>query len=522
MRRTLLGLALAAVGSVAGLALVPGIGAAASTGTVCGDLARLAIPDVKVTSATFVDAGSFSPPGASRPLSVKAFCRVSAVASPTADSQIAIEVWLPPAGEWNGKLLGTGNGGFSGSIGYPAMAAAVGRGYAAVGTDGGHAGDQIEFALGHPERIVDWAYRSVHVMTEVAKLVVRNHQGRFPDRSYFQGCSSGGQQAFSEVQRFPLDYDGVVAGDPGHNRVRLILGFLWSWIATHADDGRPILTAGKLSAINDAVVTACDALDGLKDDQIDDPRRCRFDPAALLCRDRENDSCLTPPQVEAVKKVYDGARNRQTGEQIFPGWIKGSERGWGTYITNPGEPSRVDFFRIMAFHDPQWNWRTFDWNRDIAFVEAQVPYLSATSRDLSAFRSRGGKIVMYTGWADPVVPPEDTVSYYEDVVKQTGGLPATQRFFRFFPAPGMAHCGGGTGPNTFDALSALERWVEKDIAPESLIASRSTNGAVDRTRPLCAYPNVARYRGTGSIDEAASFACVAPPPGVKPSAAAGR
>lgn len=511
--RTLQGLALAT-----GLALAPGVGAAPS-GTTCEDLAGLALPNVSVTSARTVNDGSFTPPGSTRALTVKAFCRVAAVASPTSDSKIAIEVWLPPAGAWNGKLLGTGNGGFAGSIGYPAMAAAIARGYAAVGTDGGHAGDQMEFALGHPEKIVDWAYRSVHVMTEVAKLVVRNHEGRFPDRSYFEGCSTGGQQAFSEVQRYPLDYDGVVAGDPGHNRVRLILGFLWSWIATHTDEGHPILTPGKLSAITDAVVAACDSADGLKDGQVDDPRRCRFDPSTLACRDRDEDSCLTPPQIEAVRKVYDGARNRQTGAQIFPGWIRGSERGWGTYITNPGEPSRVDFFRIMAFHDPQWNWRTFDWNQDVSFVESQVPYLSATSRDLSAFKSRGGKIVMYTGWADPVVPPADTVGYYEDVVKVMGGLPATQRFFRFFPVPGMGHCGGGTGPSTFDALSALERWAEKDEAPETLVAARSARGSVDRTRPLCAYPKVARYKGTGSVDEAASFACVAGTASVGPAPA---
>ena len=521
MSRILPAVAVAVVASLAGSALVPRVGAAAS-GTVCGDLAGLAIPDVTIMSASLVDAGSFTPPGSTRAHSVKAFCRVTAVASPTSDSKISIEVWLPPAAAWNGKLLGTGNGGFSGSIGYPALAAAVAKGYAAVGTDGGHSGDQIQFALGHPEKIVDWAYRSVHVMTEAAKLVVRSHQGRFPERSYFEGCSTGGQQALSEVQRFPSDYDGVVAGDPGHNRVRLILGFLWSWTATHTDEGRPILTAPKLAAISDAVVYACDANDGLKDGQIDDPRRCTFDPAVLACRGDENDSCLTPPQVAAVRKVYEGAKNSRTGQQIFPGWIRGSERGWGTYITNPGEPSRVDFFRIMAFHDPKWNWRTFDWNRDVSFVESQVPFLSATSRDLSRFRSRGGKIVMYTGWSDPVVPPEDTLRYYEDVVKETGGLEATQKFFRFFPAPGVGHCGGGTGPNTFDALSALDQWVDRGIAPETLIAARSANGAVERTRPLCAYPAVARYKGTGSIDKAESFACGAIPPALKPAPAAGR
>ena len=486
---------------------------AATEGTACADLAALAIPDVRISSATPVAAGSFTPSGAQRALSVKAFCRVAAVATPTADSAIAIEVWMPTAEAWNGKLLGTGNGGFSGSIGYPAMAAAVARGYAAVSTDGGHTGDQMDFAIGHPEKIVDWAYRAVHVMTGVAKLVIRDHRGRFPDRSYFEGCSTGGQQALSEAQRFPDDYDGIVAGDPGHNRVRLILGFLWSWTALHTEDGRPIVKPAKLGAITNAVVAACDGVDGLKDGQIDDPRRCHVDPSTMACRGEASDSCLTPAEIDAVKKVYDGAKNRRTGERIFPGWVPGSEQGWGQYLLNPHEPSRLGFFRNFAYHDPQWDWRTFDWDRDIAYVESQLPYLSATSRDVSAFRSHGRKLVMYTGLADPVVPPLDTFAYYDAVVDKEGGLSATQAFFRFFPVPGMGHCGGGTGPNAFDALGALEQWVERGVAPDSLIASRSTRGTVDRTRPLCAYPKVARYTGAGSIDDAANFACVVTAPG---------
>jgi len=481
---------------------------AAPAGTSCADLSSIAIPTITISSATPVAAGAFTPPGSTRSVTVKPFCRVAAVAAPTSDSQIAIEIWIPPVDAWNGKLLGTGNGGFSGSIGYPAMATAVARGYAAVGTDGGHAGDQMDFAIGHPEKIIDWSYRAVHVMTETAKVIVRNHHGRFPEHAYFEGCSTGGQQALSEVQRFPLDYDGIVAGDPGHNRTRLILGFLWSWAALHADDGRPLLTPAKLSAVSSAVVAACDAGDGLKDGLIADPRRCRFDPATLACHGTETDSCLTPPQIEAVKKVYDGAKNRRTGEQIFPGWVRGSEQGWGQYLTNPSEPSRLGFFRNFAYHDPRWNWRTFDWDRDVAFVESQVPYLSATSRDLGSFKARGGKLVMYTGLADPVVPPLDTINYYEDVTKKMSGLAETQKFFRFFPAPGMGHCGGGSGPNAFDALGALEQWVERGVAPEVLIASHSTGGQVDRTRPLCLFPKQPRYKGTGSIDEAASFECV--------------
>jgi feruloyl esterase len=499
---------------VAALAALTGVRASAirsvplAVDRACSDLAALTIPDTGITSAAPVPAGAFTPPGSSRSITVPAFCRVAAVAAPSSDSHIAIEVWIPDA--WNGKLLGTANGGFAGAIGYPAMAAGLARGYAVVGTDTGHIGDQLEFADGHPEKVVDWAYRSIHVMTDVAKLVVRAARGQLPSHAYFEGCSTGGQQALSEAQRYPDDYDGIVAGDPGHNRVRLILGFLWSWIATHDDDRRPVLPVAKLPAIAKAAVAACDASDGVKDGVIGDPRTCRFDPKTLACTGAETDACLTPTQVAAVEKVYAGAKNPRTGEQILPGWVRGSEQGWGTYIINPREPARVGFFRALAFHDPHWDWRTFDWDRDVAFADAQVPYLSATSRDLRAFQSRGGKLVMYTGWADPVVPPQDTVAYYDEVVKASGGLARTQSFFRFFPVPGMAHCGGGSGTSTFDALGALEAWIERGTAPQQLLGQRIVNGAVERTRPICAYPTVARYRGTGSTNAAESFACVDP------------
>jgi feruloyl esterase len=479
----------------------------------CASLAALAVPSVTIRSAESVPAGPLTLPGVRAPLTVSAFCRVVAIAAPTSDSNIAIEIWLPPVDTWNGKLLGTANGGFGGVIGYRAMAEGLARGYAVVGTDTGHSGDQMAFGKGHPEKIADWAYRSVHVMTDLAKLVVRSYAGRFPDYAYFDGCSTGGQQALSEAQRFPQDYDGIVAGDPGQNRVRLILGFLWSWMALHTDDGQPVMPAATLGVVADAAVAACDANDGLKDGVIGDPRACHFDPATLACRGAAGPSCLTPAQVAAVNKVYDGAKNPRTGEPIYPGWIRGSERGWGSYLLNPKEPARLGFFRDFSFHDPAWEWRTFDWDRDVAFVDAAVPDLSATSVDLSAFEAAGGKLVMYTGWADPVVPPMDTVQYYEDVARAMGGLAATQRFYRFFPVPGMAHCGGGTGTSTFDALAALEQWREHGTAPDALAGERRAGGRVDRTRPICAYPNVARYRGTGSQDEASNFSCVTPAEG---------
>jgi tannase/feruloyl esterase len=493
---------------------------AASAATACANLAALTIPGVSVRSAAAVAAGPFTPPGARQDMTLPAFCRVEAVARPTSDSEIKFEVWIPPAEAWNGKFEGVGNGGYSGAISYPAMAAALRRGYATASTDTGHAGDDMKFAQGHPEKLIDWAYRSIHVMTDASKLVVRNHMGRFPDRAYFNGCSSGGHQALSEAQRFPDDYDGIIAGDPAHNRIRQTFGFLHAWIATHHKDGTPIIPPAKLPVLTKAVIEACDSLDGLRDGIIDDPRRCHFDPARLSCRPGSDESaCLTAPQVEAVRKMYEGVKNPRTGEQTFSGWPRGSEgfgdsaiQSWRQYVTDPPEPMRVGFFRYFLFHDPNWDWRTIDWDRDLAYAEQKLPFMSAVDRDLTAFRKRGGKLLMYTGWADPVVPPQDTVAYYDAVAKSMGGLERTREFFRFFLAPGMGHCSGGPGPNQFDTLAALEQWVEKGVAPEKLVATHSTNGRVDRTRPLCLYPQVARWKGTGSTDEAANFSCVTEAP----------
>ena len=325
-----------------------------------------------------------------------------ATATPTPDSDIKVEVWLPEA--WNGKLLGVDNGGFSGAINYAALAGAVTKGYAAVSTDTGHTGDQMEFGIGHPEKIVDWAYRSVHEMTRIAKSVVERATGRAPARSYFTGCSTGGQQALSEAQRYPADYDGIVAGDPGNNRINLIYGFLWSWLATHDADGTSILPRAKLPALAQAAVAACDKNDGLEDGLIGDPRTCRFDPSVLACRGDETNACLTPRQIDAAKKVYAGATTK-SGQQLYPGWSPGSEAGWATYITNPKEPVRIGLFRSWVFQDPSWDPRSFDWDKDVATVNAKYPFLNAMATDYRAFQSRGGKLIMYTGLADPVVSP---------------------------------------------------------------------------------------------------------------------
>ena len=491
---------------------------AASPGfaATCQSLTALVIPDVTVSTATATPAGPMSLPGAGQ-ITVPEFCRVLAVARPSPDSEIHFEVWLPIAAAWNGKFEGTGNGGYSSALGYRPMAAALNRGYATAGSDTGHEGGDLKFGIGHVEKIKDWAFRAVHVMTESAKLIVRDYYGKFPQYSYFNGCSTGGHQALTEAQRFPADYDGIVAGAPANNRVHQTAGFLWSWLAIYKDPVDP-LPAAKLPMITKAVVAACDAIDGLKDGIIDDPRRCNFDPAALQCKGADDGSCLTALQVAAVRKIYDGAKNPRTGEQIFSGWVRGSEGfseaqlgGWTGYIVGQKEPARTDFFRYWVFNDPNWDLRSFDFDRDLAYADSKMAVVNSMETNLMFFQSHKGKLLMYTGWADPVVPPMEGIRYYESVQRAMGGPQKTAEFFRLFMVPGMGHCAGGPGPSAFDPVDALDKWVTQGAAPDKIIASHSTNGAVDRTRPLCPYPQVARYQGSGSIDEAANFTCMSEP-----------
>jgi len=287
------------------------------------------------------------------------------------------------------------------------------------------------------------------------------------------------------------------------------VGFLWSWLAANGDPLNP-LPSSKLALINRAVVQACDALDGIRDGIISDPRRCHFDPGTLLCKNGDEGTCLTEAQEQAVRAIYDGARNPRTGERIFPGWVKGSEwlggaGGWNAYFVGQREPARADFWRYWVFNDPQWGPREFDFDRDLALADSKVSFIDAVDPDLRAFQSHKGKLLMYQGWADPVVPPEDAIQYYERAASAMGG--AASSSIRLFMVPGMGHCGGGPGPNQFDALAALDAWVTKGTAPAKIIASHSTGGTVDRTRPLCPYPLAAKWTGSGSTDDAVNFVC---------------
>jgi feruloyl esterase len=493
------------------MAQVPTPPAAPHPGNVCEALTRLTIPDVTITGAATVPAGPFEMQGLRRPLTVPSFCRVQAVSRPTTDSEIHFEVWMPPEGKWNGKFEGTGTGGYDGSISYGALADGVSRGYAATSTDTGHIGGDLVFGRGHPEKVKDWAFRAMHVTAEAAKLMLRNLYGRWPDHSYYVGCATGGHQALSEAQRYPEDYDGIVAGDPGNDRLNETAGYVSAWLALHDSAGKPLLTQSELQLVTRSAVAQCDADDGVKDGVIDDPRRCKFTPASLLCKADKTDRCLTQMQVDAVKAVYAGTRNPRTGEMIFPGWSIGSEgfgpqAGWGAWLVNPKVPMRSEVYNDFVFHDPNWDFHSFDFDKDVAYAQAAIPWLAAESRDLSGFYGRHGKLILYAGWSDPVASAEDIVEYGTDIEKVMGPEKARQ-FFRFYMVPGLGHCSGGPGTTDFDMLAALEQWVEHGKAPDRIIASRKLDDGATRTRPLCVYPQVARWNGKGSSDDAANFVC---------------
>jgi feruloyl esterase len=472
---------------------------------------------VTISQAADVAAGSLNV-GLAAQLETPAFCRVEAEAHPTPDSDIRIEIWMPPPAAWNGKLEGVGNGGYMGNIPYAAMTAGLKRGYATAATDTGHTGDDLKFGEGHPEKVVDWAYRAIHVTAETAKLVVRDYMGSFPRRSYFVGCSTGGHQALSEAQRFPEDYDGIVAGDPAYDRVHQTAAYLWNWQKTHNPDGSPILGPPQLKLITRAAVDACDAKDGVKDGVIGDPESCKLDLQKLACKEGESGAgCLTPAQIGAVQAMYAGTRNPRTGKEIFPGWMIGSEsngptgtESWGAFILDPKQPMRIDVFRYFLFDDPDWDWHTFDFDRDMALADEKIGFMSAVDANLRPFRDHGDKLLMYTGWEDPVEAPEDVVKYYKSVVQAMGGLDETTPFYRFFMIPGMAHCTGGPGAFSFDPLDVLDKWVDQGKIPESIVAAHLEKGKPTMTRPLCPYPKVAKWKGSGDANDAANWSCRAP------------
>jgi len=468
-------------------------------------LTTLSLPNVKVTLAGPVDASAAI--GAEENVRApRAMCRVAATLTPSTDSDIKIEVWMPTSG-WNGKFQAVGNGAFNGSIGYPALANAVRRGYATASTDTGHEGNNARFAQGHPEKVIDFGWRAVHEMTVAAKRIVAAYYESAPRYSYWTGCSAGGRQAMKEAQRFPEDFNGIVAGAPGLD---------WTGRALQATriasalEGREAarLFEPQRRRLHEAALAACDAADGLKDGLIANPQRCSFDPGVAQCKGSESDGCLSAAQVETARAVYSSAKNRKTGREIA-GLMPGSELGWTDLgWTASARATSLDQFRFIVFKDPSWTLSKFDLDANLARAdEADGGTIDALDANLKPFFDRGGKLVHYHGWSDPQISPGNSTAYYARVAETLGGADRVNNSYRLFMAPGMGHCGGGEGPNTFDMLGALEQWVEHGRAPDRIEASHSTNGAVDRTRPLCPYPQIAVHTGTGSTDESANFVC---------------
>jgi pimeloyl-ACP methyl ester carboxylesterase len=477
----------------------------------CEQLDRQHFGATEILSAEVVAPGRFALPEGSRGAAaltaalgrLPAFCRVQAVAKPTADSAIGIEIWLPETG-WNGKLLAVGNGAWAGSISYGALVDAVAVGYAAASTDTGHVGNSVEFAIGHPEKLVDFAHRAVHEMTLAAKAVIESEYSQVPDRAYFAGCSTGGRQALTEAQRYPADFDGIVAGAPAYYPTHIQGTQVWT-AAVNAKHAGESLGQREFDLLNDAAIAACDTLDGVADGVIEHPPACDFDPVSLVCGTGKPSACLSPAQADIARLTYQGPVD-EAGHSIFPGLARGSERGWRTLSSETPLALAIETYAELVFGEPDWDFLTFDAARDIPLgVERIGGLMDSADPDLSAFTARGGKLLLYHGWADPGIPPAGTVRYYEAVHATLAETAADS--VRLFMVPGMGHCRGGTGTDTFDAVAALDRWVSTGAAPQRIEASRVEDGAIVRTRPLCSFPARAVYDGDGSTDDSENFEC---------------
>src|SRR3984957_2190136 len=500
------------------LLTVASLAAAPTGGSTCDSLSKLNLPNVTINSAQSVAAGAFTlpagppagPPGNGAQFkSLPEFCRVMATLTPSSDSDIKIEVWLPMSG-WNNDFQAIGNGGWNGTMGYGPLAEAVKHGFAAAGTDNGHAGGSASFALGHPEKLTDFAYRAVHEMPGASKAIIQNFYGSGPRYSYWNGCSTGGRQGLKEAQKFPADFDGIVAGAPANYQTHL---HVWSiWVAQQMNKtSDSFLSPEKLGVLHKAVVAACDASDGVKDGLLNDPTKCHFDPKSIECKGEDLPNCLLPAQVAAVQAIYAGPKNPRTGKEVFPTFEPGSELGWSILAGKQAASVASDSFAYIVYKNTQWDWKTMNLDSDVALLDkTENGSIDALDPNMKAFFAHKGKLLMYHGWSDQLIAPMNSINYYSNVVKNLGGEKKASDDVLLFMVPGMAHCGGGEGPNDFDKVAAIQQWVEQGKAPETMIASHSDKGTVDRTRPLCVYPKVAKYKGSGSVDDAANFTCALP------------
>jgi feruloyl esterase len=504
------GLILAVVGAFALGILHTHPDAAAAAPVACEALTHTSIAGGTVVSAQSIEAGAFVPPTQTNAAtaaafkSLPAFCRVALRLTPTSDSDIRVEVWLPQSG-WNRKLEAAGNGGLGGAISYPALAAAVTAGYAAVATDTGHVGGNADFVAGHHEKLVDFAYRAIHEMTVAAKTIVTARYDTRPARSYFNSCSTGGRQALIEAQRFPEDFDGIVAGDASWDQMRLYAARVALNVFVNREPGAA-LPASKLPMIHKAVLDECDAEDGVKDGVIEDPARCHFDYATLTCSGDDRPDCLTKPQVESAKAMASPIVDHRSGAVLHPGrYYPGSELGWNAVGGPTPSGESLEGMTKIVFK-PGWDYHSIHVPDDVErAVKADDGLLYGGDANLKPFFGRGGKLLMYHGWADPLVTPDTSLIMFKRINEAVGS--AADRSLALFMVPGMAHCQGGPGTDVFDKVAAIDAWVTSNTKPQSIIASHMTGGVVDRTRPLCAYPTVAQYVGSGSTDEARNFRC---------------
>jgi feruloyl esterase len=486
---------------------------AAAGPIACEALRQVPLTNGTLISAESVQAGAFTPPGATNASAadafrnLPAFCRVTARLTPTPDSDIRVEVWLPLSG-WNRKVQAVGNGGLGGTISYAALAAAIRTGYATVGTDTGHVGGNGDFVPGHPEKLVDFAYRAIHEMTVAAKAVVTAHYDARPARAYFNACSTGGRQGLVEAQRYPEDFDGIVAGDASWDQMRLYAARVALNVFVNREPAA-VIPPAKYPMIHNAVLGACDALDGVKDGVIENPARCAFDFATLTCAGDDRADCLTKAQVESAKTMASPIIDRQSGAILHPGrYYPGSELGWGGVGGPVPSGESLEGMKKIVFN-AAWDYHTIRVPDDVErAVRADEGLLRGADPDLTRFFGRGGKLLMYHGWADPLVTPDASLIMYRQINDAVG--PAATRSLALFMVPGMGHCQGGPGTDVFDKVAALDQWVESGITPQSIPASHMTGTVADRTRPLCAYPATAHYIGSGSTDEARNFRCQAP------------
>jgi Tannase and feruloyl esterase len=523
-------------GAACALLLTAGGAAAAD----CGSLAGKTFGAATIAAATIV-----TPPSSVIGSDVRApvplnapFCRVQGSIKPSPDSDIAFEVWLPPQAAWNGKYEGVGNGGFAGYVLYGAMDRALEAGYAVSATNTGHYGGDLEagWALGHPEKITDFGWRGIHETASASKAVIEAYYAKPPARSYFAGCSDGGREALMEAQRFPKDYDGIVAGAPANFWTGLLTNGVWTDQALSAAPDSWI-SPEKLNVVTEATLKACHGENGY----LDDPRQCHFDPSSLLCSGAETNECLSAPQITALKKIYSGMQDA-SGRSIFPGYPPGGESGpvaWSLWLTGV-EPKRIQgtliyafmtgYFADMVFDKPDWNFHGQNVGDDFAQAQEKTEQaVDAVNPDLTAFRDAGGKLIQYHGWNDAAIPAQSSIDYYEEAAAKLGGIEKTQSFYRLFMAPGMQHCTLGLGPNAIggvfglpsvsrdpshDVISALAHWVEDGAAPDQIIATlyRDNDPAkgIAAQRPWCPHPAVAQYSGKGDRADAASYACTAP------------